>query len=158
HLVQVSWSSKETKYLIRSYILYLAGAASGQLSGLSFISGGSKKQLYRAVPLSRKEAMDRLTGLLKIYKAGFAYPACFFPDFEITPEKIETLNEDQFAARVESTLNNTMYPTRDKHILAEYRNGFFRRPEALEEYRDVCRQVLAPLIEFFPGYFKAATT
>ncbi len=64
-LVQVSWSKKETKHLIEAYILYLAGTAAGMLSGLYFISGAGKKDMYRALPLSSADALQRLEALLQ---------------------------------------------------------------------------------------------
>jgi exodeoxyribonuclease V gamma subunit len=152
-LVQVSWSKKETKHLIEAYIRYLAGAAAGVLSGLCFISGAQKGELFRALPLSRAEAKKRLKILVEIYKEGFEAIAPFYPSFEIHPGKIDELDREGFTKLVDSALNNAYFTETDLYIMTEYSNGFFGGADKLEKYKSICVQVVAPLAELFPGYY-----
>lgn len=153
HLVCISWSGNETKYLVEAYIRYLAGAAAGLLSGLRFISGAKKKAVFTAAPLPAKEAAKRLKELLAIYKAGFEKIAAFSPDFFIKPSQVEELDEELFAKIVGNRLNNSQFASDDLYIMTEYKYGYFERKEAWMEYQLICRQVIAPLALLLPGYF-----
>jgi len=154
HLVCISWSANETKYLVEAYIRYLAGAAAGLLSGMRFISGAKKKAVFTAAPLPVAEARKRLDELMDIYTTGFKKIAAFSPDFFIKPSQIEELDEGLFAKIVGSRLNNSQFASEDPYIMTEYKYGFFERKEAWMEYQLICRQVIAPLDILFPGYFE----
>jgi exodeoxyribonuclease V gamma subunit len=153
-LLQVSWSKKETKYLIEAYIRYLAGAAAGVLTGLSFLSGSRYLKIFEASPLPAREAKRRLADLIEIYKEGFKKMAVFYPDFKIDPDKVEVLMMEDFSKLVDQSLNNFLYPCDDPYIMPEYAKGIFGEEQALEAYKAICRKIIVPLKELFPGYYE----
>jgi exodeoxyribonuclease V gamma subunit len=148
-LVQVSWSKNESKYLIDAYIRYLAGVAAGATDGLFFISASKKKTVYKASPITKQDAIARLTRLVKIYKAGMEKMAPFYPDLEIVPEKVAELDFEKFTKMVDAKLDANS----DPYISLEYRNGFFKDEVALDKYKAICEEVVVPLDELFPGYY-----
>jgi exodeoxyribonuclease V gamma subunit len=152
-LLQVSWSKKESKYLIEAYIRYLAGAAAGLLSGLSFLSGSKYQKIFEATPLPAKEAERRLKDLVSVYKKGFEKMAPFYPDFKIDPDKVEELTMVDFLKLVDDSLNNFQYPCEDPYIMPEYEKGIFDQESILAEYKAICQKIIVPLRKFFPSYY-----
>ncbi|SFE07647.1 DNA helicase/exodeoxyribonuclease V, gamma subunit [Chitinophaga sp. CF118] len=148
-LVELSWSQAESKYLVDAYIRYLAGTAAGVLKGLFFISAGKKENVFEAVELKQEEAMERLTRIVKIYKAGMEKIAPFYPDLEIVPEKIAELDFEKFT----KTVADKLAVKSDPYIILEYRNGFFSDESVLDAYKAICEEVLIPLEELLPGYY-----
>lgn len=149
-LVQVSWSKNETKYLIETYIRYLAGVAAGELTGACFISGAKKEDAFKAAHIVKADAIERLAALVSIYKAGFATLSPFYPDFDITPDKVRSLDVEQFKKLVDKKLERSD----DPYIVPEYNKGFYDREEVLEQYKAIAEQVLVPLADVFPGYYE----
>lgn len=148
-LVLVSWSRNETKYLVETYIRYLAGVAAGELTGACFISGVKKGAAYTALPITQEGALERIAILVSIYKAGFLSPAPFSPDFDIQPGQVKDLDAEKFARVVEKKLETSD----DPYIVPAYRKGFFNKAGALEQYKAVAAHVLAPLAIVFPDYY-----
>jgi exodeoxyribonuclease V gamma subunit len=148
-LVELSWSQEEAKYLVDAYIRYLAATAAGVVNGMSFISAGKKQEVFEAGKLTKKDAKERLTRIVKIYKAGMQKIAPFYPDLEIVPEKVADLDFEKFTKTVEDKLAIK----EDPYIIQEYRNGFFSDQSVLEEYKAICEEVIMPLEELFPGYY-----
>ncbi|MEO5996126.1 MAG: exodeoxyribonuclease V subunit gamma [Chitinophagaceae bacterium] len=151
-LVQVSWSKGETKYLIKAYIRYLAGVAAGELSGLYFISS-AKEEVYETVAITQQEAVERLLELIDIYTKGFEEIATFWPDFEVKPSDIDTLDSASFEKLVKKKLDSYLFPCTDEYIMNEYGKGHFSREGIHESYIDICRKVIAPLEKLFPAYY-----
>lgn len=152
-LVQVSWSKREDKYLIEAYIRYLAGRASGVLTGLCFISGASKQEAFEAVPLAQEEALRRLTALMDIFRDGFERITPFYPDFDIKPADVPGLDFSKFVKKVDKALDKGDDSTVDPYIFREYENGFFNDEATLDAYKIICNHVLIPLAEMIPGYY-----
>lgn len=152
-LVQVSWSKREDKYLMEAYIRYLAGTAAGLLTGLSFISGTLRREVYHAIPLSKEEARQRLSALVKIYSEGFERISPFYPDLDIKPADLAELDFDKFTKKVEKAFSNRSDFVPDPYISREYENGFFTTESRLERYKQICGHLLAPLAELVPGYY-----
>lgn len=148
-LVQVSWSKNETKYLIDTYIRYLAGVAAGELTGACFISGANKEASFRAAHIVKATAIERLATLVTIYKAGFTTLSPFYPDFDIAPGKVQELDFEQFSKIVDKKLEKSD----DPYIVPEYHKGFYDREEVLAQYKAIAIQVLVPLPDIFPGYY-----
>lgn len=148
-LVQISWSKSETKYLIEAYIRYLAGVAAGVVKGMFFISASKKEAVFEAKSLTQATATERLTQIVKTYKAGMERIAPFYPDFDITPAKVAELDFEKFTKTVEGKL--TAKP--DPYITLEYKNGFFAHESVLESYKAICELVIVPLGELLPGYY-----
>jgi exodeoxyribonuclease V gamma subunit len=148
-LVQVSWSKSETKYLIEAYIRYLAGVAAGVVKGMFFISASKKEAVFEAMPLTQVTATERLTQIVKTYKAGMERIAPFYPDFDIAPAKVAELDFEKFTKTVEGKL--TAKP--DPYITLEYKNGFFAHESVLDAYKAICELVIVPLEELLPGYY-----
>ncbi len=152
-LVQVSWSKREDKYLIEAYIRYLAGRAAGVLTGMCFISGASKQDAFEAIPLTREEALRRLTVLLNIFREGFERITPFFPDLDIKPADLAGLDFNKFAKKVDEKLGKRDNNAVDPYISREYENGFFNDETTLDTYKTICSHVLLPIAEMIPGYY-----
>jgi exodeoxyribonuclease V gamma subunit len=148
-LVQVSWSKNETKYLVETYIRYLAGVAAGKLTGARFISAAKKEDIFEAIPLKQEVALQRLTALVAIYKAGFTSMVPFYPDLDIKPKDVADLDEVKFRKAVDKTLE----VSNDLYIVPEYEKGYFEQEGILEKYKAIALQVLLPLAELFPRYY-----
>lgn len=156
-LLLVSWSKNETKYLTEAYIRYLAGAAAGVLSGVSFLSGGKHLEVFEAMPLSTKEAKKRLADLVSIYKEGFKKIAPYYPELRIRPEEVGELTAEEFLKIVDQSLNGFIFPCTDPYVMPEYRRGYFAEEGRMEEFKVICEKIIVPLPEFFPGYFALNT-
>ena len=152
-LLFISWSKSEMKYLVEAYIRYLAGAAAGLLSGVSFLSNKKDPVVYEGMTVSGNEAKRRLTRLLSIYRKGFISMAPWYHDFYIKPEHVLGLTMEEFSNMVERSLNNSAYACDDPYIMSEYRKGFFDSNEILSAFKAICEQIIVPLPEFFPDYF-----
>ncbi|HVI46720.1 MAG TPA: exodeoxyribonuclease V subunit gamma [Chitinophaga sp.] len=152
HLIQITWSKNEMKYLVEAYIRYLAAVAAGATEGMYFISGVEKKTVFKATPLSRETAHSRLSELVKIYKSGFVNVLPFYPSFGITPDKVETLDKEEFDKLITKNFE-TQHSVSDPYILQEYEAGYFEEDELYAIYRQACRLLITPLTEIFPEYF-----
>ncbi|GAA3938659.1 exodeoxyribonuclease V subunit gamma [Chitinophaga oryziterrae] len=148
-LVQVSWSKSETKYLIEAYIRYLAGVAAGVVKGMFFISASKKEAVFEAKALTQATATERLTQIVKTYKAGMERIAPFYPDFDIVPAKVAELDFEKFTKTVEDKLKAKP----DPYITLEYKNGFFAHESVLDAYKAICELVIVPLEELLSGYY-----
>ncbi|MCW3462595.1 exodeoxyribonuclease V subunit gamma [Chitinophaga nivalis] len=147
--LQVSWSKKETKYLIAAYIRYLAGTAAGVLTGMHFISGTKKEAVFAAVPLSQQTAQHRLQELVRLYKSGFSKMLPFYPDFETEPAELDTLGTDKFLVMISKKLESNT----DPYIMQEYEKGFFEEEDTLAAYKAICQLLITPLATIFPEYY-----
>ncbi|HLX67896.1 MAG TPA: exodeoxyribonuclease V subunit gamma [Puia sp.] len=150
-LLQVCWSKDPTKHLTDAYIRYLAGAAAGHLSGLSFLLAAETPALYEAEPLSTGEASKRLGELLAVYKQGFQKIAPWFPTFRVKPEQLDSLTIDDFLQMVGAKLTGGLWPCDDPYILPEYRYGYFNREGVTESFKAIYIKIFVPLAELFPG-------
>jgi len=154
-LVQTSWSSKDGKYLLESYIKYLAARAAGAEIELYFISS-AKENIYEGVAIDQSEAKSRLAILLDLYLDGHQKASCYTPDFEIAPDDIEEMNLSNFLKKVDGKLNNYMYPSTDTYMLNKYHEGFFALESSLDDYKKHAGLLLLPLPELFPEYYSKA--
>ncbi|WP_276485148.1 exodeoxyribonuclease V subunit gamma [Paraflavitalea pollutisoli] len=148
-LIYVSWSKHETKYLVETYIRYLAGVAVGVLTGATFISGIKKEQYYPATRITQDAAIQQLTALVTIYAAGLKKLLPFYPDFDIKPKQIGELTFEKFTRQVKEKLDMTS----DPYIQPEYGKGIFDTEEAMAQYKSVANTVIVPLEQLFPGYY-----
>ncbi len=151
-LVQVSWSKKETKYLIEAYIRYLAGVAAGSISGLYFISA-TKEAVYEAGKITQQEALKRLNELVNIYTKGFEKIAAFYPDFEVKPDEVEKMDLHLFSQLVKKKLDNNQVACTDPYIMNEYGKGYFSQEGIHESFKNICRKVITPLGSLFADYY-----
>jgi exodeoxyribonuclease V gamma subunit len=156
NLLFVSWSKNETRYLIEAYIRYLAGAAAGLLSGVTFLSG-NKLELFKGGPVSAEEATRRLTGLIAIYKEGFTNMAPWYRSFQVDADKVEGLTMESFLKIVEQSLNNFKFRCDDPYIMAEYNKGFFEDERKMPAFKAICQQIIVPLPSFYPDYFSQSS-
>jgi exodeoxyribonuclease V gamma subunit len=150
--VQVSWSKNEAKYLVEAYIRYLAGAAAGVLNGVCLISGAKREAVYEGERLTQREALQRLSILVNIYKEGFKLIAPFSPDFDIKPQIVEELDFGTFTKMVDKKLDGYNAGKNEPYILRAYNDGLFADPTVLESYKFICTHLIVPLVELFPGY------
>lgn len=152
-LLFVSWSKNEMRYLIEAYIRYLAGAAAGLLSGVSFLSGVKHVNIFNGSAVSATEAKRRLTALIAIYKKGFTKMAPWYRGFEVKPDEVDEYTMDDFLKMLDRSLNNYKNPCSDPYLMTEYRKGYFNDEEKLEEFKAICQHILNPLSRFYPLYY-----
>lgn len=152
-LLFISWSKSDMKYLIEAYIRYLAGAAAGLLSGVSFLSTKKDPVVLEGVPVTINEAKRRLTRLISIYREGFKKMAPWYHDFYIKPEQVKELTREDYSKIIERSLNNGAFACTDPYIMPEYEKGYFDSDEIMEEFQAICEQIILPLPQFFPDYF-----
>jgi exodeoxyribonuclease V gamma subunit len=150
--VFVSFSKKEIKYLMEAYIRFLVLSASGQNITTHFISQ-SKKNVYSAVALQENEAKKRLEDLVELYKSGHQQILLFYPDFNLSPNDLDTLDEKGFDKAVKDVVDNYTYPCNDRCIMNEYRGGLFDQSDVLMRYKIAAELLLRPLETVFPEYF-----
>ncbi|PWG78501.1 exodeoxyribonuclease V subunit gamma [Pararcticibacter amylolyticus] len=152
-LVYVSWSKSEGKYLQDAYLRYLLARAGGVADEVYFISA-HKNIACRGTHLTKEEAIRRLNELVLLYIQGHEEILAWYPDFEIQPQKIVQLTDDDLMNVAEKKLNSYSIPCNDPYILKEYGKGFFQREGISERYKNAAAYLLAPLTEIFPEYFK----
>jgi exodeoxyribonuclease V gamma subunit len=151
-LVFVSWSKRETKYLLDAYIHYLAAIAAGYKVKLYFISA-VKDDVFLGAEISRADATSRLKELLDLYKQGYENILPFDPGFKIKPDKIEDINEHFLQRELKDKFENFSYTSQDVYMNNEYNNGFFDKENIIENFKRVARKLISPLAELFPGYY-----
>ena len=152
-LVVVSWSKRETKYLLGAYIHYLALLASGKAVTGYFISG-NKEAVYVGTAITREMAVDRLGELLILYAEGYEKILPFDPDLDILPREVETLDQNRFRKALKTRFENFNAPCNDAYLNREYANGFFLSDNIIENYQSAAQKLLVPLGELFPEYYK----
>ncbi|NIG56724.1 exodeoxyribonuclease V subunit gamma [Chitinophaga sp. Cy-1792] len=154
HLIKVSWSKNEAKHLLDAYITYLAGVAAGELHGMMFVSGTAKENVFAAKPVSRETAFIRLRELIRIYQQGMEEILPFYPDFNMEPKKVEKIDPKGFAKLVHDNLDPSKRSNSDRYVMSEYENGYFNKEGISEVYKQLCEQLIKPLAEIFPEYYK----
>ncbi len=152
NLMAICFSKNECKCLLEAYIKYLAARASGFPYKLYYIS--AKKNIeFEASPISKEKAIERLQALVDLYKTGHEKILAFYPSFKITPDKIETLNIEEFQKAIKNELDNYKFPCNDNYILNEFKKGYFSEENVLEWYKSNCMLLLKPLAEVFTGFY-----
>jgi exodeoxyribonuclease V gamma subunit len=152
-LVFVSWSKRETKYLLDAYIHYLAARAAGYKVKLHFISS-VKDDVFLGAEISKADATSRLKELLDLYKHAHESILAFDPGFKIKPGKIEDVNEHTLQKELKDKFENFTYTSQDVYMNNEYHNGFFHKENIVEDLKAVARKLLLPLAQLFPGYYE----
>gem|GEM_PF-5560069 len=152
-MICISWSKKESKYLLEAYLRYLAVRASGASVSLYFISA-KQGSVFEASAITSSDALSRLEDLLDLYKQGHKNMLAFFPDFEIEPSKLADLDEAVFQSIADKKLNSYPFPCTDAYVMREWGNGFFKREGVFEEYKMVAEMLLSPLADIFPDYYQ----
>lgn len=151
-LVQVSWSKRESKYLVEAYLRYLAGKAAGVITDLCFISGAKKEDAFQAAPLTQEEALGRLTEIVKVYKTGFSKIISFYPDLEITEKEWLNMDLKKFRDKISGMIDRHESP--DPYLTQVYEQGFFEKEEALTSYLDIHELLIQPLTTLLQAYFE----
>jgi len=151
-LIQISWSSNDSKYLLEAYIKYLAARAEGIPLTLHFISA-SKGKVFKGSEITREEANSRLVELIRLYKQGHQTTLCYSPELKIQPADLESLTAAGFSKIVKDKLTNYMYPSTDPYIMNKYDEGFFDLDTSFDDYLANANLLLTPLQELFPEYY-----
>ncbi|HEX8462092.1 MAG TPA: exodeoxyribonuclease V subunit gamma, partial [Segetibacter sp.] len=112
-LVFVSYSKNESKYLLESYIRYLAIQASGLTYDLYFISA-NKEAIYAGASITQREAMKKLGQLIHLYKKGHERIISFYPGFKIKPADVDMLDEALLQKAIGDVLHNFSFPCDDQ--------------------------------------------
>ena len=150
-LVTVSFSKSECKYLIESYIQYLAARAAGLEIKLFFISA-YKNDVYPAEGLSVGEAKVRLEALIELYKEGHERILPYSTEFYSDPNSIDKITSDSFIPILEKRINRFGNPLNDPYILNEWQDKFYEEEGCAERFIDNCNLLLKPLSEQFSTY------
>jgi len=153
-LVVVSWSKRETKYLLEAYIRYLALRASGNEEVKLYFISCINESVFEAVEISKEKACMRLKALLDLYVQGHKKILSFDPDFEIRPSDVNVLDDKLFQKALKAKFHNYNYPCTDTYMNKEYANEFFHADSIIEEFKSVAEELLIPLEELFPEYYK----
>jgi exodeoxyribonuclease V gamma subunit len=150
----VSWSKREIKYLMEAYLYLLAGTAAGIASNVRLLSA-NKGRVCDAMPVTKTEALARLSRLIAIYKEGHQQllPFCVEIANGLAEVPIDELGYPGFVKHIEDTLDNFNYPCTDEYIMREYNSGAFDSEDALDAYKKIHRQVVSPLTDIYPSYF-----
>lgn len=149
-MIVVSWSKNEVKNLLEAYIKFLCAKASGYDIDVYYISG-AKQKAFKANRLGSIDAKSKLAELLSLYMKGHHQLLSFHPDFNISPDKISTLERRTFIKAVESKCKS-MYV--DPYLKQKYREGYFHLEDALEQYIICAELLIKPLKELFPEYYQ----
>jgi exodeoxyribonuclease V gamma subunit len=152
-LVFVSYSKNENKYLLEAYIRYLVARAFGLEHEVYFISA-NKEAIYEGTVISKSQAINRLTDLLQLYKTGHEKIITFYPGFKIKPADVDILEEALLQKLVNDVLHNYQYPCDDQYLINEYRNGYFKSVDLVEQFKENGEKLIKPLAELFPGYYE----
>ncbi|NLR59673.1 exodeoxyribonuclease V subunit gamma [Chitinophaga polysaccharea] len=151
-VLQISWSKRESKYLIEAYLRYLAARAAGIATDLCFISGTKKEDAFQAVAITQEEAIRRLTNIIRVFKTGFNQMVAFYPDLEITAKDLLTLDLKKFTTKLSSLVERQESP--DPYIAQAYEQGFFDGEAALVSFLDIYELLITPLAILLPAYFE----
>lgn len=150
-LIKVSFSKNECKYLIESYIQYLAVRAAGLEVKLFFISA-HKNEVFPAKDLSADEAMIRLEALVELYKEGHEQILPYSHEFFSDPYSIDNITIDGFLNMLGKVVTRFNYPLSDPYILNEWHNKFYEEEGCAERFKQNGNLLLKPLAELFPTY------
>ena len=151
-LVVVSWSKKETKYLLEAYIRYIALLASGKEIRLYFISF-NKDAIYQATNISKEEACKQLQELVQLYTQGHKKIINFDPYFKINPTEINELTKELFDKVLKEKFGNFAFPSKDNYMNKEYTNGYFDNDLIVDDCKEAGAKLLTPLALLFPEYY-----
>ncbi|MEO6914263.1 MAG: exodeoxyribonuclease V subunit gamma [Chitinophagaceae bacterium] len=152
-MVFISFSKKETKYLIEAYIRYLVLAAAGEDHTLYFISK-INQDIFKAGKIPKDLALQKLTKLIQLYKSGHQSVLAFDPGIPLNPLKIHEFNEAKLKSAMKELLHTEKFPSHDTYLLNEEEAGFFEEDDFLGKYKANVELLILPLIDFFPGYFE----
>lgn len=150
-LVTVSFSKSECKYLIDSYIKYLAARSAGLEVKMFFISA-HKNDVFPAESLSEAEAKGRLEALIELYKEGHERILPYSPEFYSDPNALDKITADTFITIIEKRIYRYNNNLNDPYILNEWHNNFYEEDGCAERFTENCNLLLKPLAELFPTY------
>ncbi len=151
-IVFVSFSKRESKYLMDAAIRYLAARASGADIEVYFISA-EKNKIYKGAILEKEEAMQKLKALVQLYKKGHEEIVAFYPDFEISPQEMEQFDFQKFQKIIHKKLDGYNFSGND-YIIKEYEKGYFEHEDILEAYKSNSEKILIPVAEIFTTYYE----
>jgi exodeoxyribonuclease V gamma subunit len=151
-LVYVSYSKNEGKYLLESYIRHLVATACGLEFNLYFISA-NKEAIFKGTKLSLPEAKQRLEQLIRLYKEGHEKIIAFFPGFKIKPAEVDKLEEKMLEKAVNDVLNNFLFPCDDQYLINEYKSGYFKSADLVEQFKENGEMLIKPLANLYPEYY-----
>ena len=151
-LVVVSWSKKETKYLLDAYIRYISLIAAGNEITLHFISA-IKNEVFDGCVITQEEAIKQVQELLLIYVKGHEKIITFDPDFSINALKINALDPKEFDKVLKDKFHNFSWPCNDTYMNIEYANGFFEKSDVIDDFKSAGEKLLTPLTLLFPEYY-----
>ena len=152
-IVELSWSKNEVTYLQEAYLRYLILRAAGYDHQLMFISA-LRGQVFRACEISTAEATERLSALLGLYEGGHQRILGWYPRIADSPAAFAKLNAEKFSPDVDKVLNGYGRRCKDSYVMKEYDQGFFRREQAWDDFREVAERLLLPLKDVFSGYYQ----
>ncbi len=146
--VFVCFSSRQTKYLIEAYLLYLAGRASGILNGAFFIST-QHPEIITVREISELDAANRLERLIQFYVEGHTRMLRFYPDLNISIQEVASREESKRRKAIHDKFESFSFKCDDRYAMMEYEKGFFDEDGFWDEYLRVAEALLLPMQETF---------
>lgn len=146
-LVHYSFSKSEDKHKFTAYLEYLLLTVSDKEVSTIYISNHTEK-LFRGVTLTKTQAIEQLTILIKMYLEGQKNTLPF--DFKFGKQrKLEELNKTGFLKKVNENFNNSRSPDQDAYRLNAWQSGVFDKEEALDRYMETHKVIYGQLDGFF---------
>jgi exodeoxyribonuclease V gamma subunit len=146
-LVHYSFSKSEDKHKFIAYLEYLLLTVSNKQVSTVYISNPTEK-LFRGITMTKSQAIEQLTILIKMYIEGQKNTLPF--DFKFGKQsKLETLNKKEFSNKINKNFDNRDHSDSDLYRLNAWQSGLFEKEEALERYKEAHVIIYGQLERFF---------
>lgn len=129
HYVYFNFTGKE-KNLIEAYVRFLLGRACG-LDGAYVIS---ETETLRFIPLTKDEAIDRLTTIAGILQGQMNHPVFFGKDLIMPEKKAEELNDETLRDYIHKTVEGSNANFYDPYIKDACLHKMTDRPGMSNDY------------------------
>lgn len=152
-MIQVSWSKNEQKYLLATYIQYLAIRAMDKPVVACFISKEKLKVTY-AADIEPASAREELMSLLQLFKEGHLHPLLFMADWKLfkIPEDIEKVDIANWE-RIINTMLDDNHKRVDQYHQSAHALGLFHRRDAVDQYKMLAKRILGPMVKYFSDFY-----
>lgn len=146
-LVHYSFSKSEDKHKFTAYLEYLLLTVSDREVSTVYISNNTEK-LFRGITMTKSQAIEQLTILIKMYIEGQKNTLPF--DFKFGKQSnLETLNKKEFSNKINKNFDNGDHSDSDLYRLNAWQSGLFEKEEALERYKEAHVIIYGQLERFF---------
>jgi exodeoxyribonuclease V gamma subunit len=152
-LIFVSYSKKEFKYLVESYLLHLLASACSAGLPVQFVSTTQQK-VFIAKPVAKLDAINRLTAIVQLYKYAHTVAIPFMPEWKDAVKPGEPIDEAKYREQVDKYFTG-WHANPDSYMLAENANGSLAEAESFAKFERTASLLILPLYDMYPDYFTA---